>query len=154
MKEDSIHRTTVYVPKRLYIIAKSMGINMSQSFVKYLEQLIKEDPETVIMKEIEEHREKIRQLEAKLQIIREKKKQQQEKQKAIENTAQKIAEWLSKRLQNIPVNRERFIEKTREILLKDYGVNIDTKTLYDFSDRIKGNGGLKKEDIMEVLEIA
>ncbi|HEC76052.1 MAG TPA: hypothetical protein ENI33_02190 [Thermoplasmatales archaeon] len=155
MGEDNIHRTTIYIPKKLYIIAKSMDINMSQSFSKYLEQLIKEDPETIIMKEIEEYKEKIRQLEAKLQIIREKKKQQQEKEKAIENVAQRIAEWLSKRLFNIPeTDSNRFMRKTKEIIIKNYGVNIDENTLYDFAEKIKGNGGLKKEDIMEVLEIA
>lgn len=153
MGEENIHRTTVYIPKKLYIIAKGMDINMSQAFSKYLEQLIKEDPETIIMKEIEEYKEKIRQLEAKLKIIREKKKQQEEKEKAIENIAQKIASWLSKRLLNIPDDPKKFISKTKELLIKDYGINIHEDILYNFAEKVKGNGGLKKEDIMEVLKI-
>ena len=155
MREGEIHRTTVYIPKRYYIIAKSMGINMSQSFTQYLEQLIKEDPETVIMKEIEEYKEKIRQLELKLKVIREKKRKQQEKEKAMETIANKIAEWLTKRLSSIPddFNKERFLEKTKEIITKNYGVNMDINILHNFAEKIQGNGGLKKEDILEVLEI-
>jgi len=157
MGEENIHRTTVYIPKKLYLIAKSMGINMSQSFVKYLEQLIEEDPETVIMKEIEEYKEKIRQLEAKLKIIREKKKQQQEKQQAIENVATKIAEFLTVRFKNFLqaskeyrlVDTNHFIAGTIDLVEKNYGIFIEYDEMVKLLQKVNGNGSkIDKEDIL------
>jgi len=158
MGEENIHRTTVYIPKRLYLIAKSMGINMSQAFVKYLEQLIEEDPETVILKEIEEHKEKIRQLEAKLKIIRERNKKQQEKQRAIENVATKIAEFLTLRFKQFIKNtseEERiwagseFIASTIDIIQKDYGIFIEYNEMVKLFEKVDANGfRIEKEDII------
>lgn len=159
MGEEAIHRTTVYIPKRLYLIAKSMGINMSQSFVKYLEQLIEEDPETVILKEIEEYKEKIRQLEAKLKIIRERKKQQQERQKAIENVATKIADFLTLRFKQFirytstsKENCDKFIINTINLIKRDFGISIEYKDMIKLFEKVDANGSkIKKEDIIPYI---
>ena len=153
MGEDSIHRTTVYIPKHLYIIAKSRDINMSQAFTRFLEKLIKEDEEKIILKEIEKHKEAIRQLEAKLELVRQRKKEQEATQKALHEVAMKIAKWLTQRLKQIPdVNATFFIKKTREILQRDYGIIIENDELLELSHKVKSNGSvIEKEDIIPYI---
>jgi len=154
MKEEEIVRTSIYLPKSLFLAIRSKQINLSREVREYLYQRIQEDEEQKLIKEIEEHKKIVRQLEAKLAIIKKKKKEEEEKRKILYQLADKIAKWLDIRLRNIPEkNQQFFINKTIEILKSKYNVELSDKHIISLSNKIKSNGNkIKIEDILQILE--
>jgi len=157
MKEEEIIRTTLYLPKSLHIAVKSKDLNMSKLVRSFLEQIIEEDEEDILVREIERKKQELKQLEAKLKIIREKKKKENAEKQYIIDVATKVAEFLTIRFKNFiqaakkydHVNADHFIAGTIDLIQKDYGIFIRYDEMVKLMEKVNSNGSrIEKEDII------
>ena len=140
MGEENIVRTTLYLPKSLYLAVKSKDLNMSRLVRSFLEQIIEEDEEDILVREIEK-----------------KKKENAEKQYILD-VATKMAEFLTLRFKQFirhTSKEERiwagneFIANTIDIIQKDYGVFIEYNEMVKLFEKVDANGSrIEKEDII------
>ena len=158
MGEENIVRTTLYLPKSLYLAIKSKDLNMSKLVRSFLEQIIEEDEEDILVREIEKKKQELRQLEAKLKLIREKKKKENAEKQYILDVATKIAEFLTLRFKQFirhTSKEERiwagneFIANTIDLIQKDYGIFIEYNEMVKLFEKVDANGSrIEKEDII------
>jgi len=157
MKEGEIVRTTLYLPRSLHIAVKSKDLNLSKLIRSFLEQIIEEDEEDIILREIERKKQELKQLEAKLKIIREKKKKENAEKQYIIDVATKIAEFLTVRFKNFLqaskeyrlVDTNHFIAGTIDLVEKNYGIFIEYDEMVKLLQKVNGNGSkIDKEDIL------
>ena len=87
MKEEQIVRTSIYLPKGLFLLAKKKQINMSKMFRMFLEEVLKDDEVEILKREIEELERKLEEKKAKLALIMEERRKKQEMEKAIMKVA-------------------------------------------------------------------
>lgn len=160
MKEGDIVRTTLYLPRGLHVAVKGKDLNMSKLVRAFLEQIMEEDEEDILVREIEKKKQELKQLEAKLKLIREKKKKENEEKQHILHVAAKIAEFLTVRFKNFTqaakkhthLDGNRFIAGTIDLIQKDYGIFIEYNEMIKLMEKVNSNGfKVEKEDIIPYI---
>jgi len=158
MKEEQIVRTSVYLPKGLFLLAKKKQINMSRMFRMFLEEMLKDDEVEILKKEIEELERRLEEKKAKLEFITEERKKNQEMKDAMMKVAEKLANYLTMRLKQWmeafkPEDKRRIVSGAARILKIDYGIDVDVEQIQGIFEKAMGNGSVvKPEDVKHLLE--
>ena len=158
MKEEQIVRTSIYLPKGLFLLAKKKQINMSKMFRMFLEEVLKDDEVEILKREIEELERKLKEKKAKLALIMEERRKKQEMGKAIMKVAEKLADYLTMRLKQWteafkPEDKRRIVSGAARILKLDYGIDVDVEQVQGIFEKAISNGSIiKPEDVKHLLE--
>ena len=158
MKEEQIVRTSIYLPKGLFLLAKKKQINMSKMFRMFLEEMLKDDEVEILKREIEELERKLDEKKAKLALIMEEKKKKQEMEEAMMKVAEKLANYLTMRLKQWmgafkPEDKGRIVSGAARILKLDYGIDVDVEQVQGIFEKAMSNGSVvKPEDVKRLLE--
>ena len=158
MKEEQIVRTSIYLPKGLFLLAKKKQINMSRMFRMFLEEMLKDDEVEILKREIEELERKLEEKKAKLALIMEEKKKRQEMEEAMMKVAEKLANYFTMRLRQWteafkPEDKRRIVSGAVKIMKLDYGINADVECIQDIFEKATSNGSVVKPgDVKHLLE--
>ena len=158
MKEEQIVRTSIYLPKGLFLLAKKKQINMSKMFRMFLEEMLKDDEVEILKREIEELERKLEEKKAKLALIMEERKKKQEMEEAMMKVTEKLASHLTMRLKQWmeafkPEDKGRIVSGATRILKLDYGIDVDVEQVQDIFERAMSNGSVvKPNDVKHLLE--
>ena len=158
MKEEQIVRTSIYLPKGLFLLAKKKQINMSKMFRMFLEEMLKDDEVEILKREIEELERKLEEKKAKLALIMEERKKKQEMEEAMMKVAEKLANYLTMRLKQWmeafkPEDKRRIVSGAARILKLDYGIDVDVEQIQGIFEKAISNGSIvKPEDVKRLLE--
>ena len=145
MKEEQIVRTSIYLPKGLFLLAKKKQINMSRMFRMFLEEMLKDDEVEILKREIEELERKLEEKKAKLALIMEERKKKQEMEEAMMKVAEKLANYLTMRLKQWieafkPEDKRRIVGGAARILKLDYGIDVDVEQVQGIFEKAISNG--------------
>ena len=158
MKEEQIVRTSIYLPKGLFLLAKKKQINMSRMFRMFLEEMLKDDEVEILKKEIEELERRLEEKKAKLEFITEERKKNQEMGEAMMKVAEKLANYLTMRLKQWmeafkPEGKRRIAGGAARILKLDYGIDAEVDYIQDIFEKAISNGSIvKPNDVKHLLE--
>lgn len=158
MKEEQIVRTSIYLPKGLFLLAKKKHINMSRMFRLFLEEMLKDDEVEILKREIEELERKLEEKKAKLSFLMEERKKKQEMDEATMEVAKKISNYLTMRLKQWmeafkPEDKKRIEGGAARLLKLDYSVDVDADYVKSIFEKAMDNGSIvKPEDVLHLVE--
>ena len=158
MKEEQIVRTSIYLPKGLFLLAKKKQINMSKMFRMFLEEMLKDDEVEILKREIEELERKLEEKKAKLALIMEERRKKQEAEEAMMKVAEKLANYLTMRLKQWmgafkPEDKRRIVSGATRILKLDYGIDVNVEQIQGIFEKAMSNGSVvKPQDVKHLLE--
>ena len=158
MKEEQIVRTSIYLPKGLFLLAKKKQINMSKMFRMFLEEMLKDDEVEILKREIEELERKLEEKRAKLALIMEERKKKQEMEEAMMKVAEKLANYLTMRLKQWmeafkTEDKRRIVSGAVKIMKLDYGIDADVEQVQGIFEKAMSNGSVvKPNDVKHLLE--
>lgn len=134
-KEDSITRTTLYLPKYLHETAKDAGVNFSKEFTRYLETVLYGDQPDDMRVQYDQLKQQEKKLEDQLTSVRTRLKEISE-----------MLETVDERIRSERELYERFLKNAHaRIRTGKQGANIDYGKLASFwkHDFFPGNGVTK-----------
>ncbi len=153
MKEELIARTSIYLPKELFLLAKKKQINISKMFRIFLEEMMKDDEVEILKREIEELERRLEEKKAKLSFLMEERKRKEREEEAITKIVGKITSPLSIRFSQWmesfkPEDKARIVYGISKIVKDNYGIEMDKDFIITIFENAMNNGSkIKVEEV-------